>query len=73
MAFVFAYRTDTGQQVRVPESHLRIFPKALSLTPPATEPAPSSPAPTPVEEPARARRTGEPKPSRTGGTNPTEE
>lgn len=33
MPFVFAYRRDTGEQVRVPESHLRIFPDALSRTP----------------------------------------
>lgn len=33
MPHVNAYRKDTGQKVRVPESHLRIFPDALSKTP----------------------------------------
>lgn len=52
MAFVFAYRKDTGEKVpnRVPESHLRIFSDLLSKTPrqKATEKAAKSAPTTPV-------------------------
>lgn len=33
MAFVEVYRKDTGEKVRVPESHLRIFPESFTRTP----------------------------------------
>lgn len=33
MAFVEVYRKDTGEKVRVPESHLRIFPASFTRTP----------------------------------------
>ncbi len=35
---IFAYRADTGQRVRIPASHMRIWPNVFTLTPPTTEP-----------------------------------
>lgn len=50
MPFVHVYRKDTGAIVRVPESHLRIFPEFFSKTPrqKAAEKA-ARPAPRPVD------------------------
>jgi len=33
MAFVEVYRADIGEKVRVPESHLRIFPGVFTTAP----------------------------------------
>ena len=36
--FVKAYRADTGEEVRIPATHLDIFPDAFTTTPPAAAP-----------------------------------
>lgn len=32
--FTFAYRADTGEQVRIPKAHLEVFPGAFTLSAP---------------------------------------
>ncbi|HYP72807.1 MAG TPA: hypothetical protein VEP72_01865 [Microbacterium sp.] len=60
MSFVNAYRKDTGQKVRVPESHLRIFPGALSKTP-RQKAAEKKTARAAVTTPAEAPAAADPK------------
>ncbi|QIK82398.1 hypothetical protein [Sanguibacter sp. HDW7] len=55
MAFVEVYRKDTGEKVRVPESHLRIFPESFTRTPrrPAeVKAAPAASTTKPADKPA---------------------
>lgn len=41
MALIHAYRTDNGELVQIPESHLQIFPGVFTREPP-TEPDPDT-------------------------------
>ena len=58
--FVNAWRADTGEEVRIPRTHLSVFPGAFQTTAPeAADAAPAAPKPRRKAEPKQAETSAD--------------